>query len=60
MTAIFGIGQMIGPTFGGFLHDISGNFRLPTLAAAAVLVLAALLVGATASARARSDQVGTN
>ncbi len=51
MTAIFGIGQMIGPTFGGFLHDISGSFRLPTLAAAAVLVLAALLVGVTASTR---------
>jgi predicted MFS family arabinose efflux permease len=51
MTAIFGIGQMIGPAFGGFLHDISGSFRLPTLAAAAVLVLAALLVGLTASTR---------
>ncbi len=50
MTAIFGIGQMIGPTFAGFLHDVSGSFRLPTLAAAAVLVLAAALVGATASA----------
>ena len=41
MTAIFGIGQMIGPTFGGFLHDVSGSFRLPTLAAAGVLVIAA-------------------
>jgi predicted MFS family arabinose efflux permease len=51
MTAIFGIGQMIGPTFGGFLHDMSGSFRLPTLAAAGVLVIAALFVGLTATAR---------
>lgn len=50
MTAIFGIGQMIGPTFGGVLHDVSGSFRLPTLAAAAVLLAASLLVFATASA----------
>lgn len=50
MTAIFGIGQMIGPTFGGVLHDVSGSFRLPTLAAAAVLLVASLLVAATASA----------
>jgi len=53
MTAIFGIGQMIGPAFGGFLHDVSGSFRLPTLAAAGVLVIAALLVGATARPMAR-------
>ncbi|HEY2889002.1 MAG TPA: YbfB/YjiJ family MFS transporter [Dongiaceae bacterium] len=51
MTAIFGIGQMIGPTFGGFLHDMSGSFRLPTLAAAGVLVIAGLIVGLTATAR---------
>src|SRR6266478_3865187 len=49
MTAIFGVGQMIGPTFAGFVHDLSGNFRLPSLAAAAALVIAAALVGATAS-----------
>ena len=50
MTAIFGIGQMIGPTFGGVLHDLSGSFRLPTMAAATVLLAASLLVFATASA----------
>ncbi len=48
MTAIFGIGQMIGPSFGGFLHDLSGSFLLPSLAAAAFLLAAAALVGATA------------
>ena len=51
MTAIFGLGQMIGPTFAGIVHDATGSFRLPTLAAAAVLVIAALLVGATASGK---------
>ena len=40
---------MIGPTFAGIIHDATGSFRLPTLAAAAVLVIAAALVGATAS-----------
>jgi predicted MFS family arabinose efflux permease len=49
MTAVFGIGQMIGPGFAGFVHDVSGSFRLPTLAAAAVLVIAAILVGTTTS-----------
>ena len=48
MTAVFGIGQMIGPSFGGFLHDLSGSFLLPSLAAAAFLLAAAALVGATA------------
>ena len=49
MTAVFGLGQMIGPGFAGFVHDMSGSFRLPTLAAAAALVIAAAVVGATAS-----------
>jgi predicted MFS family arabinose efflux permease len=48
MTAVFGIGQMIGPSFGGFLHDHSGSFLLPSLAAAVFLLAAAALVGATA------------
>jgi predicted MFS family arabinose efflux permease len=51
MTAIFGLGQMIGPTFAGMIHDATGSFGLPTLAAAAVLVIAAALVGATASGK---------
>jgi predicted MFS family arabinose efflux permease len=49
MTAIFGVGQMIGPAFAGLVYDATGDFRLPTLAAAAALVMAAALVGPTAS-----------
>ena len=49
MTAIFGVGQMIGPAFAGLVYDLTGDFRLPTLAAAGALVMAAALVGPTAS-----------
>lgn len=43
MTASFGTGQMIGPSFAGVLHDATGSFLLPSLVAAAALVVAALL-----------------
>ena len=43
MTAGFGCGQMIGPTFAGLMHDASGSFLLPSLCAAASLVLASIL-----------------
>ncbi|MFI4931883.1 MAG: YbfB/YjiJ family MFS transporter [Burkholderiales bacterium] len=43
MTAGFGCGQMIGPTFAGLLHDASGSFLLPSLCAAASLALASVL-----------------
>ena len=43
MTAGFGVGQMVGPTFAGTLRDLSGSFLLPSLCAAASLVLAAFL-----------------
>jgi cyanate permease len=47
MTAGFGCGQMIGPTFAGILRDASGSFVLPSLCAVASLVLASMLaVGA--------------
>lgn len=42
-TAAFGLGQTIGPTFAGVLHDQTGSFALPSLVAAAGLVLAAAL-----------------
>jgi MFS family permease len=45
MTAAFGLGQIIGPIFAGWVHDLTGTFLLPSVAAAAALVLAALLVG---------------
>jgi predicted MFS family arabinose efflux permease len=45
MTAAFGLGQMLGPSFAGLTYDLTGSFRAPSLAAAGALVLAALLVG---------------
>jgi len=44
MTAAFGLGQMIGPSFAGLLYDFASSFCLPSLAAAAALVVAAGLV----------------
>jgi cyanate permease len=43
MTAGFGCGQMIGPAFAGIARDASGSFLLPSLCAAAGLLLAAIL-----------------
>lgn len=43
MTAAFGTGQIIGPTFAGLLHDRLGSFLVPSLAAATALILAAAL-----------------
>jgi len=40
MTAAFGLGQMIGPSFAGFAYGIADSFRLPSLAAAAALLAA--------------------
>jgi predicted MFS family arabinose efflux permease len=42
MTACFGVGQMIGPAFAGVLHDATGSFLVPSMAAAGALVLGAL------------------
>ena len=41
MTAAFGVGQIIGPTFAGFAYGLGGSFLLPSLVAAAALMLAA-------------------
>ncbi len=41
MTASFGLGQMVGPSFAGLAHDLAGGFMLPSLVAAAALALAA-------------------
>ena len=43
MTASFGLGQMIGPSFAGLLYDLLGSYLLPSLIAAAGLVAAAAL-----------------
>ncbi|MEE2981403.1 MAG: YbfB/YjiJ family MFS transporter, partial [Pseudomonadota bacterium] len=44
MTAAFGVGQMIGPTFAGVVFDVGGSFTAPSLAATAALFIAACLV----------------
>ncbi len=44
MTAAFGVGQIVGPVVAGWIAQATGNFVLPTIAAAIVLVFCALLV----------------
>ena len=44
MTTAFGLGQMIGPTFAGFAYDLGDSFLVPSLVAAAALLVAAGLV----------------
>ena len=43
MTASFAAGQMVGPTVAGVLFDHLGTLRVPSLIAAAALMLAAAL-----------------
>ena len=43
MTAAFGLGQMIGPSFAGFAYCIGDSFLLPTLVASGALLLASAL-----------------
>jgi predicted MFS family arabinose efflux permease len=43
MTVCFSIGQVVGPTLAGFLADKQGDFGLPLLLAAIVVVSGALL-----------------
>ncbi len=44
MTAAFGLGQMIGPAFAGLAYGLGDSFTLPSLVAAAALMVAAALV----------------
>ena len=43
MTGAFGVGQICGPLVAGVLSDWLGGFAVPSVAAAAALVLAAVL-----------------
>jgi predicted MFS family arabinose efflux permease len=45
MTVAFGVGQIVGPVLGGTLFDLTGSFTLPSILAAAALVVAAGLAG---------------
>jgi predicted MFS family arabinose efflux permease len=51
MTAAFGLGQIVGPASAGVIHDATGSFVAPSLAAAAALLAAAVLVTATGRVR---------
>jgi predicted MFS family arabinose efflux permease len=43
MTAAFGLGQIVGPTFAGAVYDATGSFLVPSLAAVSALLVGALL-----------------
>jgi predicted MFS family arabinose efflux permease len=43
MTAFFGVGQILGPIFAGFLADRTGSFTAPSIGAAVALLLCALI-----------------
>jgi cyanate permease len=51
MTAVFGLGQVVGPVYAGVVFDLTGSFSAPSLTSAAALFLAAGLVGIGASSR---------
>jgi len=43
MTASFGLGQMVGPTFAGYAFRLGDSFLVPSLTAALALLVAAAL-----------------
>jgi predicted MFS family arabinose efflux permease len=51
VTASFGLGQMIGPTFAGYTYAFSNSFLVPSLSAAIALVIAAVLVAGLSQSR---------
>lgn len=55
MTAAFGVGQILGPLGAGFLAARTGSYVLPSLAAAAILLLAAVtfVIGGALSIKSR-------
>ncbi len=60
MTASFGLGQIIGPSFAGVLSDHLGSFTVPSVAAALALLLAAVLVLSERHPHPASDAAGAS
>ena len=44
LTACFGVGQVLGPVFAGFLADLQHGFTLPLLLAAACVIVGAFFI----------------
>ena len=53
MTAAFGVGQILGPLFAGYVYDHLGGFTVPLLAASLALLMAGVLA-ITSSVTVRS------
>ena len=51
MTASFATGQMIGPVFSGFIHDLTQSFAVALIITSALLIItpATLLGGSSKS-----------
>ncbi len=43
ITLFFGIGQALGPTFGGYLSDVTRSFSIPFLVAGGISILGGLM-----------------
>lgn len=53
MTASFGIGQILGPIVAGIAADSTGDFFVPSLAAAVALILSAVIAWSAGPAQRR-------
>ncbi len=47
VTLFFGVGQMFGPSFGGYLADVTGGFLLPLISAGVMSFAGAVLMRKT-------------
>jgi predicted MFS family arabinose efflux permease len=56
MTSAFGLGQIVGPLVAGYGYDLTGSFYLPSMIAAAGLMIGAVLVLAVREPAAASSQ----